>query len=134
MTLLTTAREHPEVWTDLAAIDVASLEHSVALGKFSVLHDALFDGPGVPSWLRAGTRLVDVCEKIPGQVNPTYFAEPFWGITDHGVVAAYAETAIGRPVLMALVPFNGPGSADPADAVAAKLVALRRARSRSKDL
>lgn len=134
MPIPTTAREHPDVWTDLMAISAVSLEHTIALTKLAVVADSLFDGPGVPLWVGATTRLIDVCARIPGQVDPTYYSEPFWGIGDRGVVAAFCETAIGRPVLMALVPFNGPGPSDPADEVAAKLEALRRARSRKKDL
>lgn len=131
------ANEHPAAWQEcLAIVGSGSLEHVHAMSAFSVTFDSLFDGPGMPGWVAASARLEDFCFHVPGTSNPRYFVEPFWGSTstDEGVMAAFCEAATGRPVLMSVVPFKGPGPADPANEIVARVAALRNARARAVDL
>jgi hypothetical protein len=129
------ANEHPVARQECLAVAASqSLEHVHAMSAFSVAFDSLFDGPTAPDWLGASARLTDFCFHVPGTANPGFYVEPFWGSGDEGVMAAFCETASGRPVLLALVPFRGPAPSDPADEIAAKVLALRRAKARAVDV
>jgi hypothetical protein len=129
------AYQHPAAWQEcLVVAGSGSLEHVHAMTAFSAAFDSLFDGPGVPGWSGASARLEDFCFHVPGAANPGFFVEPFWGNGNEGVMAAFCETSSGRPVLMSVVPFRGPRGSDPADEIAAKVVALRNAKARAVDL
>lgn len=129
------APQHPLAWQECLAIAGSGyLKHVHAMSAFSVAFDSLFNGPGNTPWAGATARLQDFCTLVPGTFDPRYFEEPFWGGRSTGVVAAFCELTSGRPVLMSVVPFNGPSASDPVDEVVAKFVALRNARARSVDL
>lgn len=124
-------QHHPEALRDCQGIADAvrrfnAIEHGHALASLAAAFDRLFTTPGV--------RLQDFCAHVPGTADPKFFLEPFYGSGDEGVVAAFAETASGRPVLLAVVAFRGPGPAAPATRAAARVMAMRAARRRARDL
>lgn len=137
-TMSTSDPQHPLAFDEGVAIGKAgSYAHVNALSKLARLFEALFDGPrakGDPAWVGASLEVDDFCSRVPGTKDPAIYAEPFWGPGNEGVTASFCVTAAGRPVLMSLVAFAGPRASDPADNIAAKVVAIRNARRRAADL
>lgn len=114
-----------------------STPHLHALTQFGVPYDALFDGvdaQGRRTWLGASQTVDDFCSHVPGTSTPKIYAETFWGSPTEGIVVSLCVTDTGRPVLMSVVPFNGPRPTDPADEIAAKVRAVADARRLSSDL
>lgn len=133
------AQQHPDAWAEAVAIaEAGSYEHLNALAQFGRLFDRLFDaidGDGAQTWLGASLTVSEFCRKVPGTSNPAIHAETFWGPGgEMGVVPSFAVLASGRPVLMAVVAFNGPRGTDAVDENVAKVLAVQRAESRSQDL
>lgn len=138
MPLRADEQQHPQAFRECMEIadDVRrfnSLEHGHALSSLGAAFDSLFSGPG-KSWAGARARLGDFCSHVPGTSNPRFFLEPFYGNGNEGVVAAFCETAAGRPVLLSVVAFIGPGPSDAPNSASARVLALRRARQRARDL
>lgn len=131
MRLSPQAQQHPDAFADCRTIAAAiarvkAVEHGHAMAALMATFDRLFATPAAV--------LQDFCSHVPGTVNPKFFLEPFYGGGDEGVMAAFAETAAGRPVLLSVVPFKGPQPGDPPTRAAARVLALRAARRRARDL
>ena len=131
MTLSPRDQHHPNALRDCQGIASAvrsfnAIEHGHALASLAAAFDRLFTTPGVA--------LKDFCTHVPGSSDPKFFLEPFYGGGDEGVVAAFAETAQGRPVLLSVVSFKGPGPGATSTRAAAKVMAMRAARRRARDL
>lgn len=131
-------QHHPEALQECLEIADAvrnfnSIEHGHALSSLGAAFDSLFSGPGM-SWLGARATLGDLCSHVPGTSNPKLFLEPFYGNGNEGVVAAFCETATGRPVLLSVVAFSGPKPTDAPNRATALVLALRHARRRVADV
>ena len=130
------AQHHPYALQEGLLI-ARSAPHLNALSQLAPLFEALFDGTdpqGRPSWHGASLRVDEFCGHVAGTDHPKIYTEPFWGSPSEGVVAAFCVTDAGRPVLMSLVPFQGPRLTDPADEIGAKLRAVDDARRLCRDL
>lgn len=130
------AQHHPYALQE-ALVIATSAPHLHALTLFGPPYDALFDGvdaQGRKTWLGATQSVDDFCGHVAGTKGPKIYAEPFWGSPAEGIVVSFCVTDSGRPVLMSIVPFNGPRPTDPADEIAAKVQAVADARRLSVDL
>lgn len=135
-TLSLDAQHHPYALQE-ALVIARSTAHLHALTQLGPLYDKLFDGvdlQGRQTWVGASGQVDSFCSHVPGTTGPKIYAEPFWGSPTAGIVVSFCVMDSGRPVLMSVVPFNGPRSKDPADEIAAKVKAVADARRLSAEL